>query len=65
MNNEVLNQITNIINNALNSKHGPYYAGLMAITGFFLGYILIENKYGISDGEYSIQPQEIESKQEI
>lgn len=58
MTNEVINQITQMIGNALNSKHGPFYAGLLAITGFSLGYIFIDNKYGISDGERCIQPQQ-------
>lgn len=61
MNNEIINQITTAITNALNSKHGPFYAGLLAITGYALGYVLIDNKYGISDGDRNIQPKQIEA----
>lgn len=47
MNNEVINQITHVVETVLNSKYGPFYAGLIAITGFSLGYVFINNKYGI------------------
>lgn len=62
MNNEVIKQITRVVETALNSKHGPFYAGLLAITGVSVGYVFLDNKYGISDGDSSFQPQQIESE---
>ena len=57
MNYEVLKQIAKNLENILSSKHGPFYAGLIALTSFSFGYILIDNKYGISDGKRTVQPQ--------
>lgn len=57
MNYEALRQITKNLENILSSKHGPFYAGLIALTSFSFGYILIYNKYGISDGKITVQPQ--------
>ena len=56
MNHEVVNQIIKSAENLLNSKHGPFYAGLAAITSVTIGYILIDNKYGISVGSGSVKP---------
>ena len=56
MNYEALNQISKNFESILSSKHGPFYAGLIALTSFSFGYILIENKYGISDGKRTVQP---------
>lgn len=57
MNYEALNQISKNLESILSSKHGPFYAGLIALTSFSFGYILIDNKYGISDGKRTVQPQ--------
>lgn len=56
MNHEVVNQIIKSAENLLTSKHGPFYAGLAAITSVTIGYVLIDNKYGISVGSDSVKP---------
>lgn len=57
MNHEVITQIATSTENVLNGKHGPFYAGLITLTTFLLGYLLIDNRYGISVGENSVRPQ--------
>ncbi len=56
MNHEVVNQIAKSVETLLNSKHGPFYASLAAITSLTIGYMLIGNKYCVSAGQCTVKP---------
>lgn len=64
VNHEVITQIGKSTREFLNSKHGPFYAGLIVLSTYIISYLLIDNKYGISVGEKVIKPQ-CEETQEI
>lgn len=64
MNTDVNNQIMHIIEHALNSKHGPLYVGVLAITGLSLGYVYIESKYGILDADNKSQLNQIVTEED-
>ena len=62
MNHEVVNQIVKSVETLLNSKHGPFYAGLVAVTSLTIGYMLIDNKYCVSAGRCTFKPRLEEEK---